>query len=137
MTKCQPESLSVSGEMSNVTIQSFVLIERTVAHRFRINRKMNPSVQSSSQLSGDNLLRSVENLINICENASADLSRHRDKLNMILNDLNSIDFKYVQTLDIIKVSLETHEHLLDLTCISIEFRLEIRNFSAPKILYEY
>lgn len=65
---------------------------------------MNQSVQASSQLSGDNLLRSIDNLINICENASADLSRHRDKLNMILNDLNSIDFKYVQTLDIIKVS---------------------------------
>lgn len=66
---------------------------------------MNPSAQSSSsQLSNDNLLRSIENLINICENASSDLSRHRDKLNMILNDLNSIDFKYVQTLDIMKVS---------------------------------
>lgn len=84
--------------------------------RFRTITKMNPS----SQLSDDNLLRSIENLINICENASADLSRHRDKLNMILNDLNSIDFKYVQTLDIIKVSLQT-QHLLDFTSISIEF----------------
>lgn len=65
---------------------------------------MNPSVQSSSQISSDNLLRLIENLMNICENASSDLSRHRDKLNMILNDLNSIDFKYVQTLDIMKVS---------------------------------
>lgn len=67
---------------------------------------MNQSVQStsSSQISSDNLLRSIDNLINICENASSDLSRHREKLNMILNDLNSIDFKYVRTLDIMKVS---------------------------------
>lgn len=28
--KCQPESPNVSGEMSNVTIQSFVLVERSV-----------------------------------------------------------------------------------------------------------
>lgn len=84
---------------------------------------MNPSVQSSSQISSENLLRSIENLINICENASSDLSRHRDKLNMILNDLNSIDFKYVQTLDIMKVSFLyfsfTLCHLFDFVCNAI------------------
>lgn len=56
------------------------------------------------QISSDIQLRSIDNLINICENAPSDLSRHRDKLNSILNDLNSMDFKYVQTLDIFKVS---------------------------------
>lgn len=55
------------------------------------------------QISTDILLRSIDNLINICENTPADLSRHRDKLNSILNDLNAIEFKYVQSLDIIKV----------------------------------
>lgn len=56
------------------------------------------------QISSDILIRSIDNLINICENAPSDLSRHRDKLNLILNDLNSVEFKYVQTLDIFKVS---------------------------------
>lgn len=55
------------------------------------------------QISSDILLKSIDNLINLCENASSDLSRHRDKLNSILNDLNSIEFKYVQSLDIYKV----------------------------------
>lgn len=63
-----------------------------------------------SQISSDFVLKSIDNLINICENASTDLSRHRDKLNLILNDLNSIEFKYVQTFDIIKVSVQ---HLFD------------------------
>lgn len=56
------------------------------------------------QISSDILIRSIDNLINICENSPSDLSRHRDKLNSILNDLNSVEFKYVQTLDIFKVS---------------------------------
>lgn len=55
------------------------------------------------QISSDNLLKSINNLINLCENASSDSSRHRDKLNSILNDLNSIEFKYVQSVDIYKV----------------------------------
>lgn len=55
------------------------------------------------QISSDILIRSIDNLISICENTPANLSRHRDKLNSILNDLNAIEFKYVQSLDIIKV----------------------------------
>lgn len=58
------------------------------------------------QISNDTLLRSINNLINICENSRSDLGRHREKLNSILNDLNSIEFKYVQNLDIIKVSVD-------------------------------
>lgn len=56
------------------------------------------------QISTDFLLRSIDNLINICEYAPADLSRHRDKLNSILNDLNSVEFKYVHSLEYDKVS---------------------------------
>lgn len=56
------------------------------------------------QISNDFLLRSIDNLVNICENAASDLSRHRDKLNLVLNDLNSVEFKYVQSLDVLKVS---------------------------------
>lgn len=57
------------------------------------------------QISNDFLLRSIDNLVNICENAASDLSRHRDKLNLVLNDLNSVEFKYVQSLDVLKVSV--------------------------------
>lgn len=67
------------------------------------------------QISSDILLRSINNLINICENSPSDLSRHRDKLNFILNDLNAMEFKYVQTLDIFKVShlhWKSNTHLL-------------------------
>lgn len=62
---------------------------------------MSPPVQ----ISNDCILRSIDNLVNICENAASDLSRHRDKLNLLLNDLNSIEFKYIQSLDVMKVSI--------------------------------
>lgn len=55
-------------------------------------------------VSNEILLKSIDNLVNICENAASDLSRHRDKLNSVLNDLNAVEFKYVQSLDILKVS---------------------------------
>lgn len=61
-------------------------------------------MNSSSQVSSEILLRSIDNLINICENGACDLGRHRDKLNIILNDLNAIDFKYIQNVEINKVS---------------------------------
>lgn len=61
---------------------------------------MNPS----SQILDDSTFRSVDNFVNICENTS-DFSRHRDRLNAILNDLNSIDFKHVQSPDIFEVGL--------------------------------
>lgn len=69
-------------------------------------RKTNELLNMSPlpQISSDILLKSIDNLINICENASSGLSRHRDKVNSILNDLNSIEFKYVHSLDIFKVS---------------------------------
>lgn len=60
---------------------------------------MSPPLQISNEI----LLKSIDNLINLCENAPSDLSRHREKLNSILNELNSIEFKYVQNLDIYKV----------------------------------
>lgn len=47
--------------------------------------------QTKMQRSDDSLLRTVDNFINYCENGS-DFSRHRDRLNTILNELNSIEF---------------------------------------------
>lgn len=52
----------------------------------------------------DLIFKSIENFINICENSTSNFSRHRDKLNSLLNELNSIDFKYKQSLDVHKVS---------------------------------
>lgn len=62
---------------------------------------MNPSPQISSE----NLIKSIDNLINICENTPSQLSRHREKLNLILNDLNSTEFKYVPSLEVTKVRM--------------------------------
>lgn len=51
----------------------------------------------------DGLSRTIDNFINICENAS-DFQRHRERLNIILNDLNSIEFQHIQCRDILEVS---------------------------------
>lgn len=64
---------------------------------------MSPSPPISNEI----VIKLIDNLINICENTASDLSRHRDKLNSILNDLNSIEFKYVQTVEITNVSFHT------------------------------
>lgn len=58
--------------------------------------------QTKMQRSDDNLLRTVDNFINYCENGS-DFSRHRDRLNTILNDLNSIEFQHGQARDVVEV----------------------------------
>lgn len=54
-------------------------------------------------MNDENFIKLIENFINICDNTSSDLSRHRDKLNSILNELNSIDFKYMHTSNIKRV----------------------------------
>lgn len=58
--------------------------------------------QTKMQRSDNSLLRTVDNFINYCENGS-DFSRHRDRLNTILNDLNSIEFQHGQARDIVEV----------------------------------
>lgn len=55
--------------------------------------------------SGNLFYKTYENFINICENCSSDFARHRDKLNQILNELNSVDQKLIQLLDAKRVSL--------------------------------
>lgn len=51
----------------------------------------------------DQFLKSIENFLIICENSSFDFGRQREKLNNILNDLNSFDFKLVQLIEVGKV----------------------------------
>lgn len=52
-----------------------------------------------------NMLNSMDSFMEICENVP-DLHRHRDKLNTFLNHLNTCDFKYVQSIELAKVSIE-------------------------------
>lgn len=54
--------------------------------------------------SGSLFYKTYENFINICENCSSDFGRHRDKLNQILNELNSVDHKLIQLLDVKRAS---------------------------------
>lgn len=56
------------------------------------------------QILNENLVKSVDNLIAIIENAPSQLGVYRDKLNSILNDLNSTEFKYVQSIEVTKVN---------------------------------
>lgn len=72
---------------------------------------MNPPLQRSEDI----LSRNIENFVNICENAS-DFARHRDRLNVILNDLNSIELQHVQTRETVEVSFLKH-----LLCIWFDF----------------
>lgn len=51
----------------------------------------------------DTFLKSIENFVIICENSALDFDRQREKLNVILNDLNSFDFKLMQVIDVGKV----------------------------------
>lgn len=51
----------------------------------------------------EQFLKSIENFLIICENSSFDFDRQREKLNNILNDLNSFDFKLVQLIEVGKV----------------------------------
>lgn len=60
---------------------------------------------SSPEVYAENMLKSMDSFMEICENAP-DLHRHRDKLNTILNNLNTCDFKYVQSIELAKVSIE-------------------------------
>lgn len=55
-----------------------------------------------------NVIKLMDSFIEICENAQPDLSRHRDKLNSILNSLNSCDFKYMQAIELSQVSPPFH-----------------------------
>lgn len=51
----------------------------------------------------DIFLKSIDNFVIICENSTLDFGRQREKLNVILNDLNSFDFKLIQVIDVGKV----------------------------------
>lgn len=58
---------------------------------------------TQSVITNDSISKSIENFITICDNASTDLDRHRDKLHSLLNELNSIDFKYNRTPNVNRV----------------------------------
>lgn len=48
-------------------------------------------------MNDEQFIKLIENFLNICDNIPSDLGRHREKVNSILNELNSVDFKYMQT----------------------------------------
>lgn len=52
---------------------------------------------------GDTFLKTIENFIIICENSTLDFERQREKLNLILNDLNSFNFKLLEVVDVKEV----------------------------------
>lgn len=52
----------------------------------------------------DFFMKSVESFLIICENSTSEFGRQREKLNTILNDLNSFDFKLVQMLQVKQVN---------------------------------
>lgn len=52
----------------------------------------------------DQFSKSIEQFLIICENSVSDFVRHREKLNNVLNDLNSFDFKYAHKIECRKVS---------------------------------
>lgn len=66
---------------------------------------MNPT---QTVITNDSIFKSIENFITICDNTPTDFGRHRDKLHSLLNELNSINFKYNQTLNVIKVRVLTN-----------------------------
>lgn len=65
---------------------------------------MNPT---HAIVTNDSIFKSIENFITICHNAPSDFGRLRDKLHSILNELNSIDFKYNQTPNVNKVRTDS------------------------------
>lgn len=64
---------------------------------------MNPTQMVATN---DSIFKSIENFITICDNTASDFGRHRDKLHSLLNELNSIDFKYNQTPNVNQVRMQ-------------------------------
>lgn len=59
----------------------------------------------------DGFIKSIENFLMICENSISDFSRQREKLNVILNDLNSFDFKLIQMVECGKVKIQNISYI--------------------------
>lgn len=60
----------------------------------------------SFPIKSDLFLKSIENFLLICENSASDFVRQREKLNNILNELNSFDIKSLQSMELGKVNMK-------------------------------